>query len=79
MILSSSSGKFRIRLVNKKQVKTITKLAYLSLAIAVLAIDTSTADGELGDLFASLTGTGENGGGSIYRYTPSGVIFKIVP
>jgi len=60
-------------LVTKKHVKPITKLAYLSLAIAVLAIDTSTADGELGDLFASLTGTGENGGGSIYRYTPSGV------
>jgi sugar lactone lactonase YvrE len=52
--------------------KTIRKLAYVSLAIAVLAIDAPTADGELGDLFASLTGTGENGGGFIYRYTSSG-------
>src|SRR6266481_893566 len=52
--------------------KRIRKLAYVSLAIAVLAIDAPTADGELGDLFASLTGTGENGGGFIYRYTSSG-------
>ena len=66
-------GKLPIRTVNKKHVKTITRLAYLSLAIAVLTIDTPTAEGELGDLYASLTGTGENGGGFIYRYAPSGV------
>jgi sugar lactone lactonase YvrE len=53
--------------------KTIRKLAYVSLAIAVLAIDASTADRELGDLFASLTGTGVNGGGFLYRYTSNGV------
>src|SRR5882762_4611294 len=53
--------------------KTIMKLAYLTFAIAVVAADAPTANGELGDLFASLTGTGLNGGGFIYRYTSSGV------
>jgi len=59
--------------VNKKHMKTIAKLAYVALAIAVLAIDASTADRELGDLFASLTGTGVNSGGFVYRYTSNGV------
>jgi sugar lactone lactonase YvrE len=57
----------------QKHMKTITKLAYISLAIAVLAIGAPTANGELGDLFASLTGTGVNGGGFLYRYTSGGV------
>ncbi len=52
--------------------KRIRKLAYVSLAIAVIAIDAPTADGELGDLFASLTGTGVNGGGFVYRYATTG-------
>jgi hypothetical protein len=68
---------FRIRMFNKKHVKRISRLAYLSLAIAAIAIGTSTANGELGDLYASLTGTGETGG-SIYRYTPSGVQSTLV-
>ena len=59
--------------MNKKHMKTILKLAYVSLAIAVLAIGAVTANGELGDLFASLTGTGVNGGGFLYRYTSNGM------
>lgn len=43
------------------------------LAIAVIAIEIPTASAELGGLFASLVGTGENGGGFIYRYAPNGV------
>ena len=53
--------------------KTIRKLAYVSLAIAVVAIDAATADRELEHLFASLTGTGVNGGGFVYRYTSDGM------
>jgi hypothetical protein len=53
--------------------KTIMKLAYLTFAIALVAAEAPSANGELGDLFASLTGTGVNGGGFIYRYTSSGV------
>jgi sugar lactone lactonase YvrE len=59
--------------MNKKHMKRIRMLAYVSVAIAVLAIGAPTADGELGDLFASLTGTGVNGGGFLYRYTSNGV------
>jgi len=46
------------------------KLAYLTFAIALVAADAPSANGELGDLFASLTGTGVNGGGFIYRVSP---------
>jgi len=57
----------------QRHVKTIRRLPYVLLAFAVLAIDASTANRELGDLFASLTGTGVNGGGFLYRYTSNGV------
>jgi len=50
--------------------KTIMKLAYLTFAIALVAAEAPSANGELGDLFASLTGTGVNGGGFIYRVSP---------
>jgi sugar lactone lactonase YvrE len=36
-------------------------------------IGSVTANGALGDLFVSINGTGDNGGGFIYEYTPSGV------
>ena len=47
----------------------------ISAAVVALALLTAVpaANGELGDLFASLTGTGVNGGGFVYRYTSIGV------
>ena len=53
--------------------KTITKLIYTAFAVVSLAIGAATANGAPNDLFASINGTGDNGGGSIYEYTPSGV------
>jgi glucose/arabinose dehydrogenase len=53
--------------------KIITKLIYAALAVVSLAIGGVTAQGALNDLFASINGTADNGGGFIYEYTPSGV------
>jgi sugar lactone lactonase YvrE len=53
--------------------KTITKLIYTAFAVLVLGIGAVTAQGAPNDLFASINGTNDNGGGLIYEYTPSGV------
>ena len=53
--------------------KTPINLIYAALTALFLAIGAVTANGELGDLFASLTGTGVNGGGFLYRYTSNGM------
>jgi sugar lactone lactonase YvrE len=53
--------------------KTITKFIYAAFMAVVLAIGTVTANAALNDLFASVNGTGDNGGGFIYQYTPTGV------
>jgi hypothetical protein len=53
--------------------KTITKLIYAVFAAVVLTVGAVTANGAESDLFASINGTGMNGGGSIYQYTPIGV------
>jgi sugar lactone lactonase YvrE len=53
--------------------KTITKLIYTAFAVVSLAIGAVTAQGAVNDLFASINGTGDNGGGFIYKYTSTGV------
>jgi hypothetical protein len=53
--------------------KTITKLIYAAFAVLVLGIGAVTAKGAVNDLFASINGTGDNGGGFIYKYTSTGV------
>jgi sugar lactone lactonase YvrE len=53
--------------------KTITKLICGAFAAALLVIGAVTANGALNDLYASINGTGDNGGGFIYQYTPTGV------
>jgi sugar lactone lactonase YvrE len=53
--------------------KTGTRLIYVAFAIVMLAIGAVTAIGALGDLFASINGSGFNNGGFIYQYTPAGV------
>jgi DNA-binding beta-propeller fold protein YncE len=48
----------------------------ITIAIIVLllsCIGSQTADAAPGDLFASVNGTGGNGGGFIYKYSPTGV------
>jgi sugar lactone lactonase YvrE len=57
----------------KKHMKTITKFIYAALAAVTLAIGAVTANGALNDLFASVNGAANNGGGFIYEYTPAGV------
>jgi sugar lactone lactonase YvrE len=59
--------------------KTITKLIYGAFAVAILAIGTVTANGALNDLFASVNGDTQNGGGFIYEYTPGGVQSTFAP
>jgi len=56
----------------KKQMKTITKLIYAALAVVSLALGAVTANASLNDLFVSINGSGDNGGGFIYQYTPTG-------
>jgi hypothetical protein len=46
---------------------------YLAFTVVILAIGAVTANGALNDLFVSINGDGNNSGGSIYQYTPSGV------
>ena len=48
------------------------KFICAAAAMAVLAVSALTANGAPGDLFASVNGTGANGGGFIYRYSPNG-------
>jgi sugar lactone lactonase YvrE len=58
-------------LKGRKQMKTITKLTYTAFVVLTIAIGTLTADGAVDDLFASINGTGDNGGGFVYKYTPN--------
>ena len=53
--------------------KTITKLIYLAFTVVILAIGAVTANGAPNDLFVSISGDGNNGGGFIYKYNPGGV------
>ena len=53
--------------------KTITKLIYLAFTVLILAIGAVTANGAPNDLFVSINGDGNNGGGFIYKYNPGGV------
>lgn len=53
--------------------RPIAKITCAALQGVILAIGTLTADGEPGDLFASIDGAPGNGVGSIYKYTPHGL------
>src|SRR5437867_13435598 len=55
------------------RMKTITKLIYLAFTVVILAIGAVTANGAPNDLFVSMNGDGNNGGGSIDEYTRTGV------
>src|SRR5256886_17484047 len=55
------------------RMKTITKLIYLAFTVVILAIGAVTANGAPNDLFVSVNGTANNGGGFIYEYNPGGV------
>jgi hypothetical protein len=52
--------------------KTVPKFISLALAVVVVAMGAVTANGALGDLFASVNGTFGGDNGSIYQYTPTG-------
>jgi sugar lactone lactonase YvrE len=52
--------------------KTVIKSIGAALVALTLLPGVTAANRELGDLFASLTGTGVNGGGFVYRYTSTG-------
>jgi sugar lactone lactonase YvrE len=56
-----------------RTMKTITKLIYLAFTVVILAIGAVTANGAPNDLFVSINGDGNNGGGFIYKYNPGGV------
>ena len=53
--------------------KTITKIMHSAFAIVIFAIGAVTANGAVNDVFASVNGSGSNGGGFIYHYTSTGV------
>jgi sugar lactone lactonase YvrE len=53
--------------------KTIIKIIYTTFALLILTMGAVTSHGALNDLFASIGGNGENGGGFVYQYTPIGV------
>ena len=53
--------------------KTITKFISAVFAAVILATGAVTANGTLNDLFASVNGAANNGGGFIYQYNPGGV------
>jgi hypothetical protein len=57
----------------KKHMKTVTNIIYSAFAVVILAIGAVTANGAVNDLFASVNGSGFNGGGFIYQYTSTGV------
>ena len=59
--------------------KIMTKLIYSAFVVVVLAIGAVTAKGALNDLFVSINGTGNNGEGLIYQYTPTGVQSLFAP
>jgi hypothetical protein len=52
------------------QFKTFIRSAFAVLTLAIAAV---TANGAVNDLFASVNGSGFNGGGFIYNYTSTGV------
>jgi len=52
--------------------KTITKFMHSAFAIVIFAIGAVTANGAVNDLFASVNGSGFNGGGFIYHYDSTG-------
>ena len=54
--------------------KTMQNLIYSVVAVLTLAIGALTVRAAPGDLFVSINGTGEDGAGFIYQYTPNGVI-----
>jgi sugar lactone lactonase YvrE len=56
----------------KKQMKTITRFVYSVFAVLTLTVGTLTVDGAVNDLFISVDGSGDNGGGFIYKYAPNG-------
>jgi sugar lactone lactonase YvrE len=60
----------------KKQMKTITKFIHSVFTVVILAIGALTANGAPGDLFVSISSTGENGAGSINQYKPTG-LFRV--
>jgi hypothetical protein len=49
----------------KNKMKTITKLIYVAVAGVSLAISAVTVNGAVNDLFASVNGNTQNGGGFI--------------
>lgn len=54
--------------------KTIAKFIYAVFAVVTLTLGTLIADGgALNDLFASVNGNTQNGGGFIYEYNPGGI------
>jgi len=57
----------------RNQMKTITNLIYAAFAAVILATGAVTANGAVNDLFASVNGAANNGGGFIYEYNPGGV------
>src|SRR5262245_14950850 len=57
----------------KNHMKAITKLIYLAFTVVILAIGAVTANGAPNDLFVSINGNTQNGGGFIYEYNPGGV------
>lgn len=63
----------QMKMKGNKHMKTITKLIYTAFVVVLFAIGAVTANGAPGDLFVSINGTGENGAGFIYKYTPTGL------
>src|SRR5258705_11750417 len=55
------------------RMKTTTKLIYLAFTVVILAIGAVTANGAPNDLFVSINGDGNNGGGFFYEYNPCGL------
>jgi len=53
--------------------KTIIKVIYAAFALLTLTMGAVTSHGALNDLFASIGGNGESGGGFVDQYTPLGV------
>ena len=53
--------------------KTIIKIIYAAFALLILTMGAVTSNCALNDLFASIGGNSENGGGFVYQYTAIGV------
>jgi hypothetical protein len=70
---TSARNFWRRVMKGNNKMRTITRLIYAAFAAVTLAIGAVTANGASGDLFASINGNGNNGGGFIYQYTPTGV------